>query len=200
MTNKTNKTYKIEKTSNEEFPLNVKILINGFYCGNGRFCKNKDEAIEYINSDKFDRVVELFDTFETVSKSKKLELGECSIQIDALNNTIKINMATPLGKILNVYHEIVISNIILNDLNNLNNLSREETLKEFINKFNDEMENFDYDKYIEDLRNSSIWDSDVIYESDNIQYTLNTDVEDDADNLSEFMEYISDKLKELLNY
>ena len=200
MTNKTNKTYKIEKTSNEEFPLNVKILINGFYCGNGRFCKNKDEAIEYINSDKFDRVVELFDTFETVSKSKKLELGECSIQIDALNNTIKINMATPLGKILNVYHEIVISNIILNDLINLNNLSREETLKEFINKFNDEMENFDYDKYIEDLRNSSIWDSDVIYESDNIQYTLNTDVEDDADNLSEFMEYISDKLKELLNY
>lgn len=200
MTNKTNKTYKIEKTSNEEFPLNVKILINGFYCGNGRFCKNKDEAIEYINSDKFDRVVELFDTFETVSKSKKLELGECSIQIDALNNTIKINMATPLGKILNVYHEIVISNIILNDLNNLNNLSREETLKEFINKFNDEMENFDYDKYIENLKNSSVWDSDVIYESDNIQYTLNTDVEDDADNIFEFMEYISDKLKELLNY
>lgn len=200
MTNKTNKTYKIEKTSNEEFPLNVKILINGFYFGNGRFCKNKDEAIEYINSDKFDRVVELFDTFETVSKSKKLELGECSIQIDALNNTIKINMVTPLGKILNVYHEIVISNIILNDLNNLNNLSREETLKEFINKFNDEMENFDYDKYIEDLRNSSVWDSDVIYESDNIQYTLNTDVEDDADNLSEFMEYISDKLTELLNH
>lgn len=200
MTNKTNKTYKIEKTSNEEFPLNVKILINGFYCGNGRFCKNKDEAIEYINSDKFDRVVELFDTFKTVSKSKKLELGECSIQIDALNNTIKINMATPLGKILNVYHEIVISNIILNDLNNLNNLSREETLKEFINKFNDEMENFDYDKYIENLKNSSVWDSDVIYESDNIQYTLNTDVEDDADNIFEFMEYISDKLKELLNY
>lgn len=157
----------------------------------------KIKAIEYINADKFDRVVELF---ETVSKAKKLDLGDCSIQIDELNNTIKINMATPLGKILNVYHEIVISNIILNDLNNLNNLSREETLKEFINKFNDEMENFDYDKYIEDLRNSSVWDSDVIYESDNIQYTLNTDVEDDADNLSEFMEYISDKLTELLNH
>lgn len=53
---------------------------------------------------------------------------------------------------------------------------------------------------IEDLKNSSVWDSDVIYESDNIQYTLNTDVEDDADNLSEFMEYISDKLTELLNH
>ena len=197
MTNKTNKTYKVEKTSNEEFPLNVKILINGFYCGNGRFCKNKDEAIEYINSDKFDRVVELFDT---ASKSRKLELGDCSIQIDALNNTIKINMATPLGKILNVYHEIIISDIILNDLNNLSNLSREETLKEFINKFNHEMENFDYDKYIEDLRNSFVWDSDVIYESDNIKHTLNTDLEDDADNLSEFMEYISDKLTELLNH
>lgn len=31
-----------------DFPFNVQIITSGYYCGNGRFCKTRAEAKEWI--------------------------------------------------------------------------------------------------------------------------------------------------------
>ena len=43
-------SYRITKTENSEYPYNVQVLADGTYCGNGRFCRSLDEAMEYIRA------------------------------------------------------------------------------------------------------------------------------------------------------
>ena len=45
---KKNLEYRIRKTENMEYPYNVQVLVDGIYCGNGRFCRSLEEARDFI--------------------------------------------------------------------------------------------------------------------------------------------------------
>lgn len=45
------KTYEILEIDNREFPLNVRILIDGWYCGYGRFCRDMDEVRVFLEKE-----------------------------------------------------------------------------------------------------------------------------------------------------
>lgn len=43
-------TYKVSKTDNDEYPYNVQMITDGFYTGNGKFCRSMEEVDVYLKS------------------------------------------------------------------------------------------------------------------------------------------------------
>lgn len=46
-------SFKISKTDRRDYPINVQVLRNNIYCGEGRFCKTNNEAEKYVNGFKY---------------------------------------------------------------------------------------------------------------------------------------------------